>query len=125
MQEVEKGTSKLPIFGLIDQKIITGRLEDDRNIAHAKSLFFGKDSTLESKRSACQTLSFVLEPLHENLKKSFEGDTEVFFRIVNEFAIRHNKERTKNIQHEEQIERIFYSLLNTINVYVKMKRKVG
>jgi hypothetical protein len=54
----------------------------------------------------------------------FEGDTEYFFRIVNEFSIRHNKLSTKRINSEEQLEWVFYCLLNTINTYVKMKRKV-
>jgi len=60
-----------------------------------------------------------LEPLREELKKTFTSDTKIFFRIVNEFNVKHNKERTKNIQHEEQLEWIFYSLLNTINTYSK------
>ena len=33
------------------------------------------------------------------------------------------KKGPRNLQHEEQIEWIFYSLLNTINAYVKMKKK--
>ncbi len=54
----------------------------------------------------------------------FDSDTEDFFNIVNNFDIRHNKNRVKLINNEEQLEWIFYSLLNTINTYVKMKRKV-
>lgn len=125
IQQIEKGLPKMPLISLVNQQIVTGNAEIDKNIDHARLLFFGENSTLESKRSACEALSFVLEPLRENLKKTFDGDTEVFFRIVNDFTIRHNKDRTKNLQHAEQIEWIFYSLLNTINTYYKMKRKVG
>ena len=122
IQQIEKGLPKMPLVSLVNQQITTGDVEIDKNIEHARLLFFGENSTLESKRSACEVLSFVLEPFREDLKKTFEGDTEVFFRIVNDFAIRHNKDRTKNLQHAEQIEWIYYSLLNTINTYSKMKR---
>ncbi|MEO6330288.1 MAG: hypothetical protein ABIO55_15245 [Ginsengibacter sp.] len=125
IQQVEKALPKMPLFSLVNQDIVTGDFEIDKNIQHARLLFFGEHCTLESKRSACEALSFILEPYREDLKKIFDGDTEVFFRIVNDFTIRHNKERTKNLQHEEQIEWIFYCLLNTVNTYVKMKRKVG
>lgn len=125
IQHIEKSLPRMPMVGLVNQQIATGNPEVDKNIEHARLLFFAENSTLESKRSACESLSFALEPFREDLKKEFQGDTEVFFRIVNDFAIRHNKERTKNLQHEEQIEWIFYSLLNTINTYSKMKRKVG
>ena len=125
IQQIEKELPRMPMIGLVNEQITTGDIEVDKNIEHARQLFFGENSTLESKRSACEALSFVLEPFREDLKKTFDGDTEVFFRIVNDFAIRHNKNRTKNLQHAEQIEWIFYSLLNTINTYSKMKRKVG
>lgn len=123
ISEIEKGLPKIPMFGLVNQKIITGDIEIDGKIEHARLLFFGEHSTLDSKRSACEALSFVLEPLRDRIKILFEGDTEYFFRIVNEFNVRHNKERTKVLQYEEQLEWIFYSLLNTISTYSKMKRR--
>lgn len=125
INEIEKGLPKIPMFGLINQKISTGDANTDSQIEHARLLFFDIHSTLESKRSACETLGYVAEPLRNELRDVFQGDTEVFFRIVNDFNVRHNKERTKNIEHEEQLEWIFYSLLNTINTYSKMKRKLG
>ena len=79
---------------------------------------------MEKMRSACETLMFVLEPLREELRVFFKGDTEHFFNIVNNFCIRHNKERTKAIEMPEQFEWLFYSLLNTINTYVKIKGKL-
>ena len=68
----------------------------------------------------------MLEPnRYDELKSLFEGDTEYFFRLVNEFNIRHNKVSTKKIEHEEQLEWLFYSLLNTINTFVKLKKKLA
>jgi hypothetical protein len=66
-----------------------------------------------------------MEPLRKELDELFKCDAEYFFRILNEFTIRHNKERTKSIENPEQLEWVFYSLLNTLNTYVKLKRKVG
>ena len=125
IQEIEKGLPQMLMIGLVNQQISTGDQDIDNKINHARQLFFNDYSTLENKRSACETLSFVLEPLRKNIQKLFSGDTEYFFRIVNEFNIRHNNERTKSLEHEEQLEWIFYSLLNSINTYVKLKNKLG
>jgi len=43
--------------------------------------------------------------------------------MVNNFNIRHNKTSTKVIEHEVQLEWIFYSLLNTITTYIKIRNK--
>lgn len=125
INEIEKGLPKMPMFGLVEQQIKTGDKAIDAQIEHARRSFFDKHSTLESKRSACEILSFVLEPLRNEIKPLFQGDTEQFFNIVNNFNIRHNKNTTKGIQHEEQLEWVFYSLLNTINTYYKLMRKLG
>jgi hypothetical protein len=125
IDEVEKGLQKIPMFGMVSQKIRTGDSSIDSQIEHARKSFFDIHATLESKRSACETLSFILEPLRNELKTLFQGDTEHFFNIVNNFSIRHNKNTTKSIQHEEQLEWVFYSLLNTINTYYKLKRKLS
>jgi hypothetical protein len=124
IMEIEKGLPKMPMYGLVSQEIKTGTPEIDNQIEHARKLFFDKHSTLESKRSACEVLSYILEPLRNELKAIFKGDAETFFNLVNNFDIRHNKVTTKNIEHEEQLEWVFYSLLNTINTYNKMKKKL-
>jgi hypothetical protein len=123
IQEIEKGQPKMPMFGLVNQKISTGDSTIDATIEHAREQFFGDPTSYDSKRSACEALSHVLEPLRDELKDKFDSDTEAFFNIVNNFTIRHNKFTTKKINNEEQLEWIFYSLLNTINTYYKMKRK--
>jgi len=121
--EVEKEKPQMPMFGLVSQEITSGNAEVDAKINHARKLFFGENSKEIEKRSACEELCHILEPLRDNLKKIFSGDTETFFNLVNTFDVRHNKITTKQIEHEEQLEWIFYSLLNTINTYVKIKHK--
>lgn len=124
IEEIEKDLPIVPLVGLVDQEITTGDLSVDEKINHAKKLFFNPNSTSEDKRSSCETLSFILEPYREDLKNFFnKADVSDFFRIVNEFDIRHNKENTKTLQHDEQLEWIFYTLLNTITCYTKLKLK--
>ena len=125
IEEIKKGLPKMPMFGLVNQKIATGNADTDLIIETARQLFFDDHSTLEDKRSACEKLSYVIEPLRKELEGLFDGDTDAFFNIVNNFNVRNNKERTKRIQHEEQLEWVFYSMLNTINTYAKIKRKLG
>lgn len=122
--EVRKSLPNIPLIGLVNQAITTGDIEVDKKINHAKQLFFDDNSSLDKMRSACETLSYVLEPLREDLKLYFnQKDVSDFFQIVNTFDIRHNKETTKDIVFEEQLEWVFYTLLNTINTYVKLKQK--
>lgn len=124
IEEAEKELPKMPMIGLVNQDIISGDAEIDKTINHAKKLFFEAPQTLDKMRSACESLSYVLEPLKKDCEGLFgKKDTNDFFQIVNEFDIRHNKHTTKQIQYTEQLEWIFYSLLNTINTYTKLKLK--
>lgn len=124
--EVEKKLPNIPMVSLVNQEIRTGNPQIDMNINHAKKLFFKTDSTLAEKRSACETLSFVLEPLRDDLNSFFSiSDINDFFQIVNKFDIRHNKNTTTKLVYEEQLEWIFYTLLNTINTYTKLKAKIN
>ena len=125
IEEAEKDLPNIPMIGLVDQKITTGDKETDEKINHAITLFYQEPQNVDRMRSACETLIFVLEPLRQKIKVYFNSDTEDFFHIVNSFDIRHNKNSTKNIQHPEQLEWVFYSLLNTINSYSKLNRRLG
>ena len=123
-EEAKKSLPKIPLFGLISQSITTGDNEKDEKLNHARELFFEEPQSLDKMRSACETLSYVLEPLREDLKNYFSSqDVSDFFQIVNKFDIRHNKHTTKKIVDPEQLEWIFYSLLNTINTYSKLKNR--
>lgn len=121
-EQVKKSLPKIPLIGLVNQEISTGDNTIDEKINHAKKLFFDSPQTIDKMRSACETLSYVLEPLRETLKDAFSlKDVSDFFQLVNTFDIRHNKETTKKLIYEEQLEWVFYSLLNTINTYTKLK----
>jgi hypothetical protein len=121
IDEVEKALPKVPMISLVSQQISTGDFDIDEKINYAKKLFFNDPQTLNDMRSACETLSYVLEPLREDLKGVISaGDVEAFFQLVNKFDIRHNKAHTLNLKHPEQLEWVFYSLLNTINTYTKL-----
>ncbi len=123
--EVEKDLPQIPMIGLINQQITTDDSETDKNINHARQLFLQEPQTVDRMRSACETLSYVLEPLRKEMDNYFTSkDVNDFFQIVNAFDIRHNKDSTKNIEHPEQLEWVFYSLLNTINTYTKMKSRL-
>jgi hypothetical protein len=122
--EIEKDKPNIPMIGLAIQEIHTGNPQLDIKIDHAKKLFFKSNSSKEDKRSACESLSFALEPLREELKSFLStSDVSDFFNIVNNFDIRHNKDHTKRLEHDEQLEWVFYALLNTINTYSKLKNK--
>jgi hypothetical protein len=111
-------------FSLIQPIIDSGNIETDRKINHAVSMFYQDNSTVEDKRSACEELSFLLEPFRKDLDKYFlDKDVNLFFQLVNEFDIRHNKEKTKKLIYEEQIEWIFQCLLNTLITFIKLRKR--
>jgi hypothetical protein len=121
LEEIEKELPIMPMWDLVKQDVFTGNTDIDEKIFHAKKLFFKVNSTFDDKRSACETLSFILEPLRDKLEKYFsDKDISTFFNIVNSFDIRHNKERTQQLERVEQLEWIFYTLLNTIIIYNKI-----
>lgn len=91
---------------------------------HSQQLFFRNNSTIEDKRSACQSLSLILEGVKGDLKSFFsDSDIEFLSKIINEYDIRHNKSRTIQLIHVEQVEWIYYSLMNTILTYFKLNNK--
>ena len=123
-EEVEKSLPKMPMIGLVNQDISTGEPDVDNQINHAKDLFFSETPSFEKMRSACETLGYILEPLRKELSYYFaQKDINAFFQLVNTFDIRHNKDYTIELVTEEQLEWVFYTLLNTINTFVKLKNK--
>jgi len=126
VSEVEKELPKIPMISLVTQEITTGDIDIDDKIKHAKDLFFQEPQTMDRMRSACEALSYIMEPIRQEIKAYLNHkDVEDFFNLVNNFDIRHNKENTKEIRHLEQLEWIFYSLLNSINTYTKLKNRLG
>ncbi|MBB2143979.1 hypothetical protein GM921_00650 [Pedobacter sp. LMG 31464] len=92
-EKAAKVLSKMPMVGLVSQEITTGDLETDQKINHARGFFFAKPQNMDKMRSACETLSYVLEPLRDDLTDVFSSkDVADFFQLVNRFDIRHNKD---------------------------------
>lgn len=121
IEETEKELPIIPMFDLVRQDVFTGNTDIDEKIFHSKKLFFTDDLTLNSKKSACERLSNVLEPIRKDLIKYFgDKDIRAFFDIVNNFDIRHNNSKIQQINKVEQLEWIYYSFLNTIIVYYKI-----
>lgn len=121
---VERGLPKMPLCGLVSQEISTGNIEIDKKINHARQLFFDEPQSMDKMRSACEILSYVLEPLRKDLTTFLAArDVSDFFQLVNTFDIRHNKETTIDLIYAEQLEWVFYTLLNSINTYTKLKNK--
>ncbi len=114
----------LSILEKLTRDVYTGDRAIDDKLIHAQELFY-QNVDIEKKRSACKTLSDILEPIREEMKTKyfFRKDVQTFFDIINNFDIRHNKMSTKEIKYEEQFDWIFYSLLNSIITYYKMINK--
>jgi len=111
-------------FSIVQPIIDSGNTETDQKINHACSLFYQENSTIEDKRSACEELSYILEPFRRDLTEYFvDKDVNLFFQLVNDFDIRHNKEYTKKIIYEEQIEWVFKCLLNTLVTYIIIRNR--
>ena len=113
-------------MGLTSQEIATSNPEWDKRIRHAMDLFNEQPRTKENMRSAAVELCAILEPLRTKLEGRFgRKDTNTFFTLVNEFDVRHNKKEIMLIEHEEQLEWLYYSFLNTLNTYTKLERKLA
>ncbi len=96
----------------------TGNLQIDEHIQHALKLFNAGYSAFQEKRSACETLGFILEPLRKDLESLFsKKEISTLFSLLNNYKIRHNKPDTKEIEEEEQFDLIFKLLFNTIKAY--------
>lgn len=124
IEEAERTLPNIPMHSLVSQEIQTGDESLDEKINHAKKLFFSEPRSMQNMRSACETLAHILEPLRDDIKKVLQSQaTNTFFQLVNSFDIRHNKNSTMKVEFPEQLEWIFYGLLNSINTYVKLKQK--
>ncbi|MEO8587817.1 MAG: hypothetical protein ABI432_00465 [Flavobacteriales bacterium] len=126
LDELEAHLSHGPMVGLTSQTVVTSNPDWNTRISHAIDLFNEQPRTKERMRSAVVELSAVLEPLRGKLEEQFgKKDTNVFFQLVNEFDVRHNKNEINRLEHDEQLEWLYYAFLNTLNTYAKLERKLN
>ncbi|WP_158860998.1 hypothetical protein [Lunatibacter salilacus] len=76
-EQAKKSLPTDPMIRLIREDFGFGDEDTNEKVNHAIKLFH-TDSSMDNKRSACETLSFILEPLRNELKVTFSGDTEDF-----------------------------------------------
>jgi len=126
LDALENHLAQGPMLGLTSQSIVLSEPEWNTRVGHAVDLFDEQPRTKERMRSAVLELCAVLEPVRAELEGNFgKKDTNTFFQLVNEFDIRHNKNEIGKIEHEEQLEWLYYAFLNTLNTYAKLERKLN
>ena len=124
-KEVKRTKPHMPMFGLVSQEIATGDFQVNGRINHAKALFFQEPQNMEHMRSACIALCAVLEPIRSELQPAIsDADVNALFQLINTFDIRHSN-GVRHLIYPEQLEWVFYSLLNTINTYTKLKARLS
>ncbi|MBP9773929.1 MAG: hypothetical protein KBD00_04875 [Candidatus Peribacteraceae bacterium] len=116
---------EIELIDLADAKIPKSDvLSAKEKIAHAKDLFFKRNSTVEEKKSSIQALGQVLESIRKDLKtdNSLKTDERTIFDILNNYGIRHHNDQQKDID-EPYLTWTYYLLLNTILTFMKLNNK--
>ncbi len=109
---------------LVDESVPTTSIpSSEQKIQHAYELFFRHDAKLEDKKSAAKVLGELLEHVRSDLKvdEELSKDESDLFHILNKYGVRHHKESQKEIK-EPYLTWHFYSLLNTVKTYLKIKK---
>ncbi|MET8168826.1 hypothetical protein ABZT34_32020 [Streptomyces sp. NPDC005329] len=86
-------------------------------IRHAIALFRGRDTTVESKRSAIVTLAGILEERRALLKEQIgKPDEGALFEIANRYDLRHRKADQRGEYDEAFLDWIFWWYLATVEL---------
>lgn len=85
-------------------------------IRHAVALFRGRDTTVESKRSAIVTLAGVLEERRALLKDKLGRDEGALFEIANRYDLRHREAKQRGDYDEAFLDWIFWWYLGTVEL---------
>ncbi|MFD9871565.1 hypothetical protein ACFXI8_00340 [Streptomyces niveus] len=86
-------------------------------IRHAIALFRGRDTTVESKRSAIVTLAGILEERRALLKEQIgKPDEGALFEIANRYDLRHRKADQRGDYDEAFLDWIFWWYLATVEL---------
>jgi len=120
---LEKSPSGLET--IFEETVMTG---DSKNIdgrIHTAIIKYRRhDSTADEKKDAVRTLADVLEYLKkEGTRLPTKNDSDLF-NIINNFDIRHhNREQKGEYNKEIWYDWMFYTLLSSINVLLKLRKK--
>ncbi|WP_329130334.1 hypothetical protein [Streptomyces sp. NBC_00670] len=85
-------------------------------VRHAIALFRGRDTTVESKRSAIVTLAGILEERRALLKDKLGKDEGALFEIANRYDLRHRKADQRGDYDEAFLDWIFWWYLGTVEL---------
>ncbi|EYT77966.1 hypothetical protein CF54_39785 [Streptomyces sp. Tu 6176] len=96
-------------------------------VHHAVALFRGRDTTVESKRSAIVTLAGILEERRALLKDQLGKDEGALFEIANRYDLRHRKADQHGDYDEAFLDWIFWWYLGTVELTNRLlaSRTVG
>ncbi|MFC8176003.1 hypothetical protein [Streptomyces sp. NPDC057325] len=85
-------------------------------VRHAIALFRGRDTTVESKRSAIVTLAGILEERRALLKDRLGRDEGALFEIANRYDLRHRKADQRGDYDEAFLDWVFWWYLGTVEL---------
>lgn len=96
---------------------LTGSAPDiTTRVRHAVALFRGRDTTVESKRSAIVTLAGILEERRSLLKDKLRKDEGALFEIANRYDLRHREAKQRGDYDEAFLDWIFWWYLGTVEL---------
>ncbi|GJF34969.1 hypothetical protein KNE206_76690 [Kitasatospora sp. NE20-6] len=85
-------------------------------VRHAVALFRGRDSSVDSKRSAIFNLARILEERRTLLKDRLGKDEGALFEIANRFDLRHRRADQRGEYDEAFLDWIFWWYLGTVEL---------
>ena len=112
---------------LVDEMAVSGDADNiDNRVQGAISSFRKHNASLNDKKEAVRTLGDVLEFLKKNGKALPKPDDSSLFQILNKFDIRHHRpDQSANYSREEFYPWIFYTLLASIDLLVRLSFGAG
>jgi hypothetical protein len=101
---------------LVHQALNDSAPDITTRVRHAIALFRGRDTTVESKRSAIVTLAGILEERRALLKDKLGKDEGALFEIANRYDLRHRKADQRGDYDEAFLDWIFWWYLGTVEL---------
>ncbi|MEV6020365.1 hypothetical protein [Streptomyces sp. NPDC051997] len=101
---------------LVHQALTDSAPDITNRVRHAVALFRGRETTVESKRSAIVTLAGILEERRALLKDQLGKDEGSLFEIANRYDLRHRKADQRGDYDEAFLDWIFWWYLGTVEL---------